>query len=264
MENGLVNANRIHKYIFQAQYFYSLKEKYDTAIIENEKNITIIQKLMLDIEILQKENVKNAASKEIQTFSDEIEFPCKKCIFIAYFEDELRCHMNTNHSYDIPEDETRISCIDCGKRFITKFQFMTHRKLEHPELINICRYFLQGNCAFDDKICWYSHKINKNTSSQLAQTLKEFNCGFCKKVFKSKPDFMMHRKIEHAQNISKCKEELYGVCRFSSEECWYKHQEKSSNFHIEQTNNHPPDMIKRLFDMMENIAERIGLIENQM
>ena len=98
---------------------------------------------------------------------------------------------------------------------------MAHRKKNHP---NIIRYFVQGNCAFEDDVCWLSHKVyDKNRATSFPQTLKELKCSLCEIIFKNKSDFMTHRKDNHPQNISTCRDDKNGVCRFRAEECWYKH-----------------------------------------
>ena len=70
---------------------------------------------------------------------------------------------------------------------------------------------------------------------------------------------MKHKKTEHPQNISICKKYESGYCSFTKENCWYKHENKE-NENVE--NN--PEMIVRIFDMMERFAERFEMIENQL
>lgn len=70
---------------------------------------------------------------------------------------------------------------------------------------------------------------------------------------------MKHKKTEHHESISICKKYEIGSCRFTKENCWYKH-ENQENESVE--NN--PEMIARIFDMMETFAERFEMIENQL
>ena len=71
---------------------------------------------------------------------------------------------------------------------------------------------------------------------------------------------MEHRKEEHPQNISDCRENKNGLCRFSEIKCWYKHEKVDIQNEIKSTEN--PEIIKRLFNMMEKFAATIELLEN--
>ena len=73
---------------------------------------------------------------------------------------------------------------------------------------------------------------------------------------------MKHRKDEHQRTISECRNDKNGWCRFSAEKCWYKHEEFT--FNNQGNDNQPPEMISRLFTMMEAYQERIETLENQI
>ena len=64
--------------------------------------------------------------------------------------------------------------------------------------------------------------------TSLPQTLREFDCGLCGKI-NSKSDFMKHRKLEHIKMGSECKENTSGGCRYSIDDCWFKHNEKEKS-----------------------------------
>jgi hypothetical protein len=51
--------------------------------------------------------------------------------------------------------------------------------------LKTCTFFEQGNCAFRDE-CWFRHTAQTGQGSFLPQTLKEFKCGFCEKIFERK------------------------------------------------------------------------------
>ena len=59
---------------------------------------------------------------------------------------------------------------------------MIPRKEQHPNKTKMCRYFEQGNCAFDGSICWFSH--DQTNEGKESQTLKEFKCSLCEQIFK--------------------------------------------------------------------------------
>ena len=121
---------------------------------------------------------------------------------------------------------------------------MTHRKECHPNLIKACSYFLEGKCCFEESVCWYSHKTTKSTVP------KEFKCRFCEMIFNRKEEFMTHRKNVHENFIPRCREDINGTCRFTTKECWYKHEENLFNYEHEEINmTYPKDLNLRLFKM---------------
>ena len=73
---------------------------------------------------------------------------------------------------------------------------------------------------------------------------------------------MEHKKNEHQKSISECRNDKNGWCQFSAEKCWYKHEELS--FDNQDQNSQPPEMMSRLFAMMEAYQERIEMLENQI
>ena len=74
---------------------------------------------------------------------------------------------------------------------------------------------------------------------------------------------MEHRKLEHFQKISACKKEMDGFCRFGDDKCRYAHK---YSFQSKQTEslNKDPELINRLFTMMEKFTKRIENMENQL
>ena len=72
---------------------------------------------------------------------------------------------------------------------------------------------------------------------------------------------MMHRNEHHSSFVNTCRISKSGNCRFG-EHCWYKHRKEIDDMET-STNVEPPNMIKRLFDMMEKIADRMNVRENQ-
>ena len=144
---------------------------------------------------LQTENQEPVKSikecKESQTGTNEY-FSCTKCIYQDKDEEELKMHIRKEHSVD-----TKIknyACNVCGERFEVRWDLMAHKKIEHPLCLNTCTFFLKGTCAFGDE-CWFRH-TQTGQGSSLPQTLKEFKCGLCGKVFKRKKAFMEHRKSD--------------------------------------------------------------------
>ena len=100
----------------------------------------------------------------------------------------------------------------------------------------------------------------KNSSNSSQQMLKEFKCGFCEEVFKHKSDFMNHRKQHHPQSVPACRDNVNGTCRHDTNTCWFIHQDFNNENHDQEST----DMMKRLFQMMENFTDRIKQMENQL
>ena len=71
---------------------------------------------------------------------------------------------------------------------------------------------------------------------------------------------MKHRKREHGEFVATCREKTKGRCTYDPDTCWFKH-----NDHLNENHNiESSDMIKRMFEMMENFTERISEMEKQI
>ena len=86
---------------------------------------------------------------------------------------------------------------------------------------------------------------------------------------------MTHKKQNHPQSVSKCRDFLEGKCDFTANECWYNHEKRKpvsepenradeSVFQKAPEKNHPPDMMKKLMDMMEVIMEKVNRLEKSV
>ena len=92
--------------------------------------------------------------------------------------------------------------------------------------------------------------------TSTTQTLTQYNCGICGKTFQTKSDFMKHRRKDHSDKVPECRDHKNDCCRFQKETCWFKHEEK---LEIKS-----PDMVERLFNMMEKFSERMEMMESQL
>ena len=100
--------------------------------------------------------------------------------------------MNITHhiSRDKEVSENNVSCHLCGKAFDSKRTLMSHRKVDHINIIKKCRYFLRGMCDFKDDECWFRHV---ETSKQISGGAP-FKCSFCEKTFDTNTYLIVHRK----------------------------------------------------------------------
>ena len=174
---------------------------------------------------------------------------CIECEYPAEDLYDLGEHMYEVHAED--NVEYTISCHYCGNFFKTKSDLMIHNKNTHVEKIQPCRNYLEGRCAFSDINCWFSHEVN-------SQSTQVYTCSICKKTFKIRSDLMQHRKQEHRETISQCRND--GNCKFAN--CWYLHSEEHEKLKESEKQNKNESMLEKLFTMMEKITERMVQIEN--
>ena len=219
----------------------NLQIKYDSLLSENKINLEKIAILEKKINSIEK---------------NERIFLCEECEYPADNLCELGEHMYEYHKY---EDSVEVVyCNYCNMKFENKNKLMVHRKNDHEDRINMCRYFLKDRCAFDNQTCWYSHK-NLNESA-ACQEIKEYICSVCEDKFIVKSELMQHKKIHHPKNIQICSKNKTDSCHFG-DKCWFKHEEK-----IDETmndNTMTNENIEKLFQILEQFTERIIKFENQ-
>ena len=245
----------------------TLQEKYDNLIEENKKNVALIAELKEELAELAaaKNPTKGTESKETQTKSEFQDYPCNECVYSASCMEELDWHFENDHDYSEPEESpSPFTCYICQKRNKNKGELMRHRKIQHPETIRTCRFFVQGSCDFPDSVCWFDHTLSdKKIETSSTQTLKEYKCGFCHETFVNKNLFMKHRKRFHNENIQPCRDIQHGSCIYGEELCWFKHGNEIQTAQAE-IQECEPTMMSRLFDMMEQFGQRMNNIENQL
>ena len=98
------------------------------------------------------------------THGKEVFFSCIKCSFRSQNETTLKKHYAEDHNELSPNksDPVSMDCHSCGEKFDTKRNLMDHRRDYHKHLSKLCRYYMKGECEFDDQ-CWYRHE----TSSRM-------------------------------------------------------------------------------------------------
>ena len=79
----------------------------------------------------------------------------------------------------------------------------------------------------------------------------------------TKKEFMQHRKNDHTEFVSECKQNENGWCRFDWQDCWFKHDKETMKYQSTNSDHTNSEMMRRLYDLMEKIAERIALVENK-
>ena len=115
-------------------------------------------------------------------------------------------------------------CEQCQENFVNNAEFAKHIKSEHSSQWNC------NNCDFQasTRTILMNHCKKSpghqpcNQKQRLGQT-GVVECYTCKEEFKSYHDLMNHRKKAHPSK-KKCRYYIKGECNFSSEECWYIHE----------------------------------------
>jgi DNA-directed RNA polymerase subunit RPC12/RpoP len=111
-------------------------------------------------------------------------------------------------SEDKPKVAARkYSCNICGQTFEAKWEVVAHRKKNHLSTLRKCKYFIAGHCSFGENLCWFKHDENDNS---FPQTITEYKCGICGNKYDYKKEFMQHRKREHINYVSECRENENG------------------------------------------------------
>ena len=230
-----------------------LQKDYDTLKHEHTKNLCTIRNLEEEVSQL-KNPLVGKSSKGSQTFSEEIQICCNICIYVATCEEELNWHMEQEHDqsgdsffdkdfycdicskwFDTDSEMKKhrkdhqkpklliiendgLYCNFCEEKFFRKKDLMKHKKNAHIEKVSICWNFVAGTCDLGDKNCWFNHCKSLNDSEA-----EHFKCRSCEKVFKSQPECLKHRKLEHSNFVPLCKNEMNGTCKFGNTNCWFIH-----------------------------------------
>ena len=84
----------------------------------------------------------------------------------------------------------------------------------------------QYNCMECDFQGSQKNELNKHT--QVKHTVEQgIKCRNCGRNFKTKPDLMVHRKMDHLHTVAPCRKNR--DCVFSADDCWWKHSTVKEN-----------------------------------
>ena len=252
-----------------------------------EETVNLLELNIRKSEVEKMDNAPKTVEKDtkgVQTEAQEI-MRCNECEYPAEDIYDLGEHMYEVHVLDSYDGS--ITCYYCGENFATKQKLMMHRKEAHIEKVKPCRFFSNGKCDIGDEKCWFAHDISQ---SKQEQVVAEFECNICGEHFKTRFDFMLHRKKLHTQMVPLCKNANSETCHFGAGKCWFIHseienknkiemaeenrndneiemtEENENEMGIEMTEESKTrnDMIAKLFNMMEMFTQRIIQIENKI
>ena len=205
------------------------------------------------VKLLENRATSSHTKKSSVTVQTEI-LRCEECEFPADCMIDLVDHMHEFHP--LPTIEEGLECHYCGERFPSKSEVMKHRKDVHTEKVNHCTKFSEGESDFGES-CWFKHdEIFKHSNP-------DYECNICENKFKTKRALMKHKKEQHIEIIPICKYSKNGCCMFRPINCWFNHKNihetQKNHFNNDMENN---EMIRKLFDMMEQFTNRLVKIEN--
>ena len=169
---------------------------------------------------------------------------CRRCEYQAEDKYDLDGHIWTEHEED---EDGKITCKFCDQIFANVANLMKHKKVKHREKVAFCQHFNAGGCPFNDIKCWFLHIRNNET----------FECNICNETFKSKTNFMHHRKLEHSEMVQICKNNEYCVFKRS---CWFKHEHIDKKISKEKTDDNEHTG-QKLIGTVENSNKEVSSIE---
>ena len=243
---------------------YKLLQEKNEELEKQVRNLEAQQKARVESILLLEETVgilEKRSVKKISIGAQTEIIRCEECEYPAECMNDLVYHMFECHPLDAKEPT--IKCNSCDDSFTSKRDLMFHKKRDHIENVQICTNIRNGDCSFGNE-CWFRHDINSTESPP------EYNCNFCEETFKTKSEFMKHKKIKHFASVKKCENDLIGTCQYNYQKCWFIHKNSNVNSDIqidtnmEDEDNEKYSMIKELKDMVENYTERIIKLENEI
>ena len=124
-----------------------------------------------------------------------------------------------------------ITCYTCKLKFKTFSDMIKHRREQHPSQRK-CKNF--PNCVWKEK-CLYMHVLHRQEEGLAEDSM--FTCITCKNNFSDKNEMMIHRKIEHVDEVKDCKDIETNNCRKGPQHCWYRHDRLQTNSNSRSTTN---------------------------
>ena len=210
--------------------------------------------------------------------SKESQWNCNDCDFQGNEASELINHLKVTGHQPSKSMEKRKSfkeykqCYTCKMEFDGYYNLMDHRKNVHPSKKE-CRNF-PANCTFGNE-CWYVHQepMDVDEAPDITESSWNFKCNICDEQIKERRDFMKHKKNKHADSILNCENFLKGKCSRNEETCWFKHTPagvdenpkatKQQVFQKVSANPFPPDQLSQMFQMINNLCTKMGIMEKK-
>ena len=172
----------------------------DAVIQEKEKEVLVIDfgKLIKDIDELKRSKEDN--DNEIAVLKNKIEELINtEC---------AKCHKNDNKPMELDTQEDKISVPN-------------EADIEMRVEDSLDGEWICSDCSFQTNEEW---RLKKHI-----RIGHQNGCDLCENVFSSKKELCEHKKGEHKDKISLCKDYLFDKCLNEKEECEFLHAERSKN-----------------------------------
>ena len=146
----------------------------DEEILKKHKNFKHAEKKDMEKKLstgdkekddMMKSSMNEAVLQKIPILSGQSrEYNCLECSFQADGKGSskslLRHAKQTKHNTSSLEEK----CYTCQKVCTDFEELMIHRRENHKDSINFCRYLSENSCKFGNR-CWYSHDETKKNDS---------------------------------------------------------------------------------------------------
>ena len=161
-------------------------------------------------------------SKHIETHTQDGDWNCDECSYQTNSHKDLDRH-KVYHGK--PKDDNNLgskNCNFCTQKFNTDNELQEHK--QRHKTFKPCRNI--PDCEFGIN-CLYNHNsYDKNKSL----------CYECGNEFNTFNELMFHRKSKHTMRA--CENFMQNRCRFSSERCWFNHNDSRTSIDKHQTEQH--------------------------
>ena len=142
----------------------------------------------------------------------EEQFNCDQCDFQGTTQLQLNKHINLKHN--VKGQNIAENCCKLKK----------HMNDSHPE-----KQFNCDQCDFQATALLQLNKhINLKHRLEGQNIRNVIHCNNCGEQFSDKWNLMNHRKRMHINTVALCKNNLVGKCSFTSEMCWWNHDNRLS------------------------------------
>ena len=220
------NTDKLKKAPLKAELIIQLKnleKEHEALKKENVNNLKTIRELENKVAALEKHDEKNDLESGNDHEAAELDMSfgpryCVKCGYEAEDGYQLDGHLWSEHE---DTDFNSLDCQHCDEKFSIMKDLMTHKKKKHEEKVSKCWHYSNGECPFGDETCWFRHEVNKE--NYIQSDPKSIKCNLCDEFFKSKNEFMTHRKKNHEENVKMCNLFKKGHCTYH-ECCWFVHR----------------------------------------
>ena len=165
---------------------------------------------------------KSEFSNHIETHTQDGDWNCDECSYQTNSHKDLERH---KAYHGRPKDGNNLgskNCNFCTQKFNTDNELEEHK--QRHKTFKPCRNI--PDCKFGINCLFNHNNYNKNKSL----------CYECGNEFNTFNELMFHRKNKHTMRA--CENFIQNRCRFSSERCWFNHNNSKTIIDKHQTKQH--------------------------